>query len=124
MKTRSRVIAYGLAVGVLGMAGSAMAFECPAPQASSPFVLKETQQQQNQLSQLLASGDVENRLGEIVTDLRQRHPEASRVEIVNYLVAAYCPAVAAMPGVSDDTKTQKVRRFAEGAFDVLATGQL
>lgn len=124
MKTRSRVIAYGLAVAVLGMADGALGFECPAPQPSSPFVLQETQQQQNQLSQLLAAGDVENRLGEIVTDLRQRHPEASRVEIVNYLVGAYCPAVAAMPGVSDDAKTQKVRQFAESAFDVIATRQL
>jgi len=87
-------------------------------------VLKETEQQQKQLSRLLASGDVENRLGEIVADLRKRHPEASRVEVIDYLVGAYCPAVAAMPGVSDEEKTQKVRSFAETAFDLLATRQL
>lgn len=123
MKTRSRVTAYGLALAVLGTAGSALGFECPEPQASSAFVLKETAQQQEQFSRLLASGDVENRLGEIVTDLSKRHPEASRVELVNYLVGAYCPAVAVMPDVSDEVKTQKVRQFAESAFDVLATRQ-
>lgn len=124
MNTRSRVMAYGLAVAVLGLAESAYGFECPTPQASSPFVLKETEQQQKQLSRLLVSGDVENRLGEIVADLRKRHPEASRVEVIDYLVGAYCPAVAAMPGVSDEEKTQKVRSFAETAFDLLATRQL
>jgi hypothetical protein len=118
------MMAYALALVVLGMAGSALGFDCPPPQASSPFVLKETEQQQQQLSELLAPADVENRLGDIVADLRRRHPEASRLEIVNYLVGAYCPAVAAVPDLSDAAKTQKVRRFADTAFDALATKQL
>ncbi len=124
MRTSPRILACGLALALLGFGAHAFAFECPEPQGASPFELKETKQQQRQLSQLLATGDLENRLGEIIAGLRKRHPDAPRYEIVNYLVGAYCPVVKAMPDVSDAAKTQKIAQFAETAFDLIANQQL
>lgn len=124
MKTTPRRLALGLALALLGFGSSAFAFECPKPQATSTYGLNETTQEQQQLSKLLASGDVENRLGEVVTSLRKKYPNVPRFEIVNYLVGAYCPAVKAMPNMSDEARTQKVEKFAETAFDLVAKQRL
>jgi hypothetical protein len=122
--TRNRTPAALLVLALVGAPSLSHAFECPQPDAASPFVLQETKQEQQTLAQLLASGDMENRLGEIVADLRRKHPGVPRYELVNYLVGVYCPAVKAMPDLSDTAKTQKVGQFAETAFDLIAKQQL
>ena len=124
MKTAPRTLAYWLAVAISGFAPSAMAIDCPQPQAASPFVLAQTQEEQTRLAQLLATGDMENRLAEIVAELRTANPGVPRVALVNYLVGAYCPAVNAMPDLNDAAKTRKVGAFAELVFDLLAKQQL
>lgn len=124
MMSKQRRLAGCLALAVLGFGSSAFAFECPKPQPTSAYGLNESKQEQQQLSQLLASGDMENRLGDVVADLRKKYPQVPRFEIVNYLVGAYCPAVKAMPNISDEAKTQKVEQFSETVFDLVAKQQL
>ena len=98
----------------------AQAFKCPTPQdQKGPGLLKETPAQVHRTASLLASGDVGNRVPEIVTDLRKRHPGVRNTEIMNYLVTAYCPAVARLSGLSDAEKQSRVDQFASQAGQVV-----
>ena len=113
------LLAAGLVV--LGVCPtSAGAFECPAPQDQhGPGVLRETPAQIHRTAGLLASGDVDNRVPEIVDDLRRRYPGVRNAEIMNYLVTAYCPVVAQLSGLGDAEKRSRVDRFAEQAGQVV-----
>ncbi len=92
---------------------SASALECPAPQPlTRPGVLKETPSQIHALSNLLASGDGENRIAVTVADLRARYPGVENAEIVNYLMAAECPVVAKLGGLGEQEKRARLDRFA------------
>lgn len=53
---------------------------------------------------------VNSRVAQAVGELRSRG--LSPGTIVDHLVAAYCPAIAAQSGLSDSQKTDLVRRFA------------
>lgn len=97
---------------VLAAIRPALALECPVPQPGGPDVLRESASQIAALSELLASGDLDNRVPTLVDDLRRRHPAARPSEIVNYLVAAYCPIVAARAGLDEAAKRARVERFA------------
>ncbi|MGO4387654.1 CopG family transcriptional regulator [Microvirga sp. 2YAF29] len=55
--------------------------------------------------------DAGKRLGELMTDLRKSGLKPSM--IVDHLVGAYCPLVAADTSLSDAQKTNRVRRFAQ-----------
>lgn len=119
-------IAVGLAV--LGLSSllpaqaqaQAQAFKCPAPQdQQGPGVLKETAVQISRTADLLASGDEVNRVPEIVDGLRKRHPDVRNVELVNYLLTAYCPVVARMSGLGDAEKMSRLNRFASQASQVI-----
>jgi hypothetical protein len=102
----------------------ALAFECPAPQQAGPGVLAMSAAEQAALSAELGAGDMENRIGVIVTDLRRRHPGVARYALVNALIGAYCPAVKAVPGLTDAERTTRLDQFAETVFDLLADRQL
>lgn len=112
-----------LAAGLVALGvcpASAGAFECPAPQdRHGSGLLKETPAQIHRTAGLLASGDADNRVPEIVADLRKRHPGVRNAEIMNYLVTAYCPVVAQLSGLGDAEKQSRVDRFAEQAGQVL-----
>jgi hypothetical protein len=84
------------------LAFSAHALECPVPKPlTRPGVLRETPAQVAGVSNLLATGDVGNRATIIAADLRARYPGVENAELVNYLMAAYCPIVARLPGLSE-----------------------
>jgi hypothetical protein len=91
-----------------------MALECPAPQhAGASGVTQETPGQIAELSQVLASGDLGNRIPVYVHVLRKsRHPDAPTGDLVNYLVTAYCPVVNSLSGLSDDKKQARMDAFA------------
>ncbi len=96
------------------------ALECPRPEKTSPGVLKETKQDEEALSQMFAGGDIENKIGIAVANLQKKYPQVSDTELVNYLVGAYCPAVAQMSGLSEMQKTAKVEHFASVLFEMLS----
>jgi len=97
----------------LAAAGSALAIECPTPQPlARPGVLRETPTQIATVGKQLASGDTYNRIAAITADLRARYPNVERAELVNYLVTAYCPVVAALPNLNDSQKRATVETFA------------
>jgi hypothetical protein len=87
---------------------SAVALECPAAQPlSHPGILKETPAQVAAVENLLSSGDDENRIQLVVSDLRVRYPGVENAEIMNYLMTAYCRVVAKLSGL--DTQGQQAR---------------
>lgn len=105
---------------VLALASAALpavALECPVPQPNAaPGVIRETPAQIDRLASLLGSGDVANRVPEIVRDLRQRFPAAGSAEIVNYLVTAYCPVVNQATGLGDAEKQARLAAFSSTVF--------
>jgi hypothetical protein len=89
-----------------------LAMECPMPQpAGAPDAIQETPAQISDLTNLLGSGDLGNRIPIIVRDLRSRHPNAPGGEVVNYLVTAYCPVVNRLDGLSDNEKQARIEAF-------------
>jgi len=94
-------------------AGPALAFDCPVAQPQAkPGILKETPAQIAAVGKQLASGDTNNAIAATTADLRMRYPGVERAELVNYLMTAYCPAVAANPKLSDSQKRSAVDAFA------------
>jgi hypothetical protein len=105
--------ATALAVLLVVVVTSARALECPTPQTSTgPGILKETPAQSQRVASLLSTGDDDNRIRVIVDDLRSRYPGVRNVEIINYLMAAYCPSVAQLSGLGEQEKQARMDRFA------------
>jgi hypothetical protein len=65
------------------------------------------------------SADVSNEIRYLINRLQIERPNISNTEINNILIAAYCPAVAAVPGLSSAEKWRRMREF-----DALARQQL
>ena len=117
---RSQTYGLGMAIGravvfaslVLAPVSTAVALECPAAQPlTRPGVLKETATQTAQVANLLATGDDDNRIHVVVDDLRARYPSVENAEIMNYLMAAYCPVVAQLAGLGEQEKQARMDRF-------------
>lgn len=113
-----------LGIAMLCWSQQAIAFECPRMEKTGPGILQETERDERALSQMFASGDVEDGIGIAANDLRKRYPEASDTELVNYLIGAYCPVVASMSNLSDAQKTGRVEHFAATVFELLAEQKL
>jgi hypothetical protein len=89
-----------------------LALQCPASQPlARPGIIKETRTQTQVVATLLATGDDANRIRVIVDDLRARYPGVENAEIVNYLMAAYCPVVAQLSGLGEQEKQARMDRF-------------
>jgi hypothetical protein len=113
------VVLVALGVTLVGLR-PAQAFDCPHPDAqTNQDALRETRQQVKEISGLLASGDVGNRIGEIAHDLRQKYPGLTDAELVNYFLTAYCPDVAAMGNMSDKEKKARLDEFSGQVFQAL-----
>lgn len=110
------------ALAVLGLCGphQAGAFECPRPEKPAPGVLQESAQNEQATSQMFASGEIEDKIGVAVATLQRQYPQVTDTELANYLIGAYCPVVANMPGLSEAQKTAKVEHFAATLFEMLS----
>jgi hypothetical protein len=122
MMTKTLIGAFS--VVLICWSQQAGAFECLRPEKTSPGVLQETKQHEQKLSQLFAGSDIEDGIGIAVADLRKRYPQATDTKLVNYLVGAYCPVVAQMPGLSDGQKTAAIERFAAKVYELLVEQKL
>jgi hypothetical protein len=104
----------------LAAAGPALALECPVPQPlTRPGVLRETPAQIADVSSLLATGDTGNRIRMVVTDLRARYPGVQNAELINYLMAAYCPGVAQLSGPGEQEKQARMDRFVSQLAEII-----
>jgi hypothetical protein len=91
----------------------ALALDCPKPQPTAkPGILKETPAQMAAVGKQLTGGDTFNAIASATADLRIRYPGVESAEVVNYLVTAYCPAVAADKKLSEAQKKSAVDGFA------------
>jgi len=91
---------------------SAVALECPAAQPlSHPGILKETPAQIAGVENLLSSGDDENRIQVVVSDLRARYPGVENAEIMNYLMTAYCRVVTRLSGLDNQGQQARMDSF-------------
>jgi hypothetical protein len=99
MTSRQLIIAAFALLTSLGLASRSQALECPMPQNTTEIgVIREPASEIARLSNLLAAGDLGNRISEIISDLRAKYPSVGSDELVNYLMTAYCPVVN---GLSD-----------------------
>ena len=110
-----------VAVGAAGLLMLAMhpalAFECPEPQArTGAGVIQETQEEIDRLSDMLRTGDLDNRIEVLARDLKSRHADADKTELTNFMVSAYCPVVAEA-GLSDSEKDARLTAFSQQVWD-------
>ena len=111
--------------GVLAIAaaGPSLALECPRPEPlARPGVLQETPAEIATLSAALAAGHDQAKIGDIVSGLRQEHPDAEPAEIMNFLIAAYCPVAARAKGLSEAQRQTMVDQFVIDARGVVYAG--
>ena len=108
-----RLATLAAALFVAKSAVPALALDCPKPQPTAkPGILKETPAQMAAVGQQLAGADKFNAIASATADLRIRYPGVESAELVNYLVTAYCPAVAADRKLSEAQKKTAVESFA------------
>ena len=119
LQSKAFAQALMLAAGALAwQAVPASAFECPQPHdRSSAGIVEESPQAIDELGQLLASGDMENRVEVIARDLKERNPEADRTDLTNYMVTAYCEAIA-QEDMSDEEKSQRLSDFGDRVWQI------
>ena len=70
MSISKRVIGP-LGIALLCWSQQAVAFECPRMEKTGPGVLQETKRDEQALSQMFASGNVEDEIGVAVNDLQK-----------------------------------------------------
>jgi hypothetical protein len=96
----------------------ASAFECPEPHdQASPGVIEESPQAIDDLGNLLASGDMDNRVEVVARDLKERYPDADKTDLTNYMVAAYCEAIA-QEDMSDAEKSERLGDFGDLVWQI------
>jgi hypothetical protein len=109
----------GVVGAQIGLAQPGSAFECPESQAAGVRgVIPESSQDITELDTLLRSGDLDNRLDVIARDLKGKYPNANKTELTNFMVTAYCPAVAADQDLSDSEKRERLDAFSEQVMQI------
>lgn len=93
----------------LGFApAGAWALECSAPQQ-----LGDSATVPPDLTRQLGSDDVLDQIPGILGALHQQYPSASKQQLVDYLVAAYCPVVKGDAEADEDEKRAELKEFAD-----------
>lgn len=89
------------------------AFTCPAPQAATTgSAIKETPAEIADIASTLAGPEKENAILVAADKLKKAHPNATKDEMINYMLTAYCPLVAKDTGLSQSEKRGRMDRFA------------
>ena len=101
-------------------AHTASSFVCPETHAGTTgAALKETPADLASVTDALKGPELENAVRVIIGDLKRKYPDADKADIVNYLLAAYCPLVAADDGLSQDEMRERMDRFSSMVFKIL-----
>jgi hypothetical protein len=111
-------IVLGAAGLLIALMPPAAAFECPEPQAGTDAGdIQESQDEIDRLSELLRSGDLDNRLEVLARDLKKKHADADTTALTNFMVSAYCPVVAEDDS-SDSEKDARLAEFEQQVWDL------
>lgn len=89
--------------------GPAYALDCPTPQSNNPIGVDPAATKVVDLLKTSTAANVPN----IVSLLRSLYPNLQPADLVNHLIAAYCPIVNARPGISDAEKSAALEAFAQ-----------
>jgi hypothetical protein len=101
-------------------AQAASEFLCPETHAATTnAALQETPEQLASATNALKSPELGNAIRVIAGDLRKKYPNAGTADIVNYMLTAYCPLVAAKGGLGADEKQAEMDRFSSQVFQIL-----
>ena len=102
----------------------AAAFACPGSQAQTGAgVVPGSQEEIDRTSDLLRTGDLDNRIAAIARDLKSRYASADQTGLTNFMVSAYCPVVAEDNGLSDAEKDARLAAFSQQVWDFLGKEQ-
>jgi|BarGraIncu00222A_1022003.scaffolds.fasta_scaffold80615_1 hypothetical protein len=112
---RPKIWFLGLSLILAGAVGSAQArpahaFECPRVQQGA--VTASLTAADSEILKSEDRVDLATGINEVVDQLQLRQPGLSYAQVVNALVAAYCPIVADLPNLTDAQKHTRVTRFA------------
>ncbi len=102
---------------LLVMCSSASALECPVPTTIDDPTSAALMEKYLPADTALDAPDA---LQSAVFDLKRAG--LSDELILDNLIAVYCPSVDAIPGLSDEDKTQRVQAFAEMASGLVFNG--
>jgi hypothetical protein len=108
-----RLLTIILSLAAAGCSSAGQQIECPV--AGS---LQETPDQIKAASDGLGRGD-ENQIAGAASRLRARHPDATKVQIVDYLVTAYCPKINTNGTMNKAGKQQAMKDFASRAGRII-----
>lgn len=101
-----------LALAAAGCSSPSQHIECPVAETGNVAgSLQETPAQIKAASDGLGRGD-ENQIAGVASRIRARHPDATKVQIVDYLVTAYCPKINANGTMDKAGKQQAIKGFA------------
>lgn len=101
-----------LALAAAGCSSPSQQIECPVAETGKVAgSLQETPAQIKSASDGLGRGD-ENQIAGVASRIRARHPDATKVQIVDYLVTAYCPKINANETMDKAGKQQAMKGFA------------
>ena len=94
---------------------------CPETDIAKTIpAIKETAADLAAVTEALKGPDRDNAIRVIVTNLKRKYPDAKKADIVNYMLTAYCPLVAADDGLGPDEKRDRMQRFSTQVYDILA----
>jgi hypothetical protein len=110
-----QLLTIALAFAATGCSSPSQQIECPVAETGHIVrLLQETPAQVKAASDGLGRGD-ENQIAGLASRIRARHPGATKLQIVDYLVAVYCPKINASGTADKTTKQLAVKDFASRA---------
>jgi hypothetical protein len=105
-----RMLPLLLAGLALASCGKPDSIECPTAQLPVNGVLADTSADIKAYGEMFAAGYSGNAIPEAIASVRKQHPGASKAEITNFLIAAYCP-IARSSAVGASDQKAKLQQF-------------
>jgi hypothetical protein len=112
-RTQSSRVVIGLAS--IALSGSAWALECPVRQADNPIGVDQASAKVAEILKTSSGLALTNNMPTVVNLLRSSYPKLEPAQVVNHLIAAYCPILNARQDIADPEKTTILEGFAAAA---------
>lgn len=108
-----------LALPALAGCDTAQSLTCPAPALdANQHIASGSDTVFKSLRARFQDGASQNELNEAAAAVRQKFPDASRDDVYNYLIAAYCPSIADS-NLDIQAKRDKLHHFEDSLRTVL-----